>query len=241
MKNIPHLALIFCTALLCLQGAAYILKPETILNRLDKNQGSKNYKISQNILLLDRSRLDDVFPLKEIWWRYKNRAYLQVSSQKHPQLKLNFIYKNSRKTWISGKTKKSEEKNYIESYFFQNNMRPPWLKLVEKVSLGRALGMVNYVFKKKDQSLWIEQDNFVVRKAVMGKRAVLTAGNYHIYAGGLFFPKKRKYTDPEIEVSIQVSSVEIIKRKWSYSLTPHQWKLSNGDAEMIAQFYQNIR
>ena len=78
----------------CFQGEAYILKPEMILNRLDKNQGSKVYKISQNILFLDRSRLDDTFQLKEIWWKYANRSYLQVSSVNHPQLKLNLYIKN---------------------------------------------------------------------------------------------------------------------------------------------------
>ena len=169
MKRTPYLVFILVAGLPCVQGAAYILKPETILNRLDKNQGSKNYKISQNILLLDRSRLDDAFPLKEIWWKYKNRTYLQVSSPNYPKLKLNFIYKNFRKTWISGKAKKSKEKNYIESYFFQKNRRPSWLDSVQQVNLGRALGMVNYVFKKKERTLWIEQDNFVIRKMVMEK------------------------------------------------------------------------
>ena len=241
MKSVPHLMFILCIGLPCFQGTAYILKPEMILNRLDKNQGSKNYKISQNILLLDRSRLDDAFQLKEVWWKYKNRAYLQVSSPDHPQLKLNFIYKNFHKTWMSGKTKKSKERNYIESYFFQKNIRPSWLNSIEKVSLGRALGMVNYVFRKKEQALWIEQDNFVIRKIVMGKGAVLTADNYQIYTGGLSFPKKRKYTSPEVEVSILLSSIEVIKKKWNHSLTPHQWELSNGDVEMIKKFYQNIR
>ncbi len=240
MKIIQHLIFLFI-GLSCLSGEAYILKPDMILNRLDKNQGSKNYKISQNLLLLDRSRLDDTFQLKETWWKYANRAYLQVSSMDHPQLKLNFIYTKFYKTWMSGKTKKSREQSYIESYFFSKIMRPQWLNTIEKISLGRSLGMVNYVFRKKDQALWIEQDNFVVRKISMGKGALLTAENYQIYAGGLSFPKKRKYISSEIEVSMQISSVEVIKQKWNHSLKLNQWEVSNGDIEMIKEFYQNIR
>ena len=120
-------------------------------------------------------------------------------------------------------------------------MRPSWLNSIEKVSLGRSLGMVNYVFRKKEQALWIEQDNFVIRKISMGKGAVLTAESYQIYTGGLSFPKKRKYISPEIEVSMNIDSVEAIKHKWSHSLKPNQWEISNGDIEMIKTFYQNIR
>ena len=236
-----NIILLLCAGFVCLQGRAYILKPETILTRLDKNQGSRNYKISQNILLLDRSRLDEAFQLKEVWWKYADQAYLQVSSVNHPKLKLSFMYKKFHKTWMSGKAKKSKKKNYIESYFFKKNMRPLWLDSIQKAKLGRALGMVNYVFRKKEQALWIEQDNFVVRKIAMGKGAVLTAENYQIYPGGLSFPKKRKYSSPEIEVSMQVSSIETAAKRRKPSLTPSQWELSKGDVEMIKKFYQDIR
>ena len=212
-----------------------------ILKRLDKNQGMKNYKISQNVLFLDRSGLDEPFQLKEIWWKYSNRAFLQVNSVNHPRLKLNFIYQKFHKTWISGKTKKSKEQNHIESYFFQENMRPLWLNTVEQVSLSRALGMVNYVFRKKEKTVWIEQDNFVLRKITLGKGAVLTAQDYQIYTGGLSFPKKRKYINSEIEAVMEVSSVEAVKQKWNHSLKPNQWEASHGDIEAIKQFYQNIR
>lgn len=224
-----------------MKTVAYIAKTDMILSRLDRNQGMKNYKISKNILFLDRSRLDDTFRLKETWWKYANRSYLQVSSKDHPQLKLNFIYKKSHKTWISMKTKKSKQQDYIESYFFRKNIRPAWLNSVEEVKLGRALGMVNYVFRKKEKAVWIEQDNFVVRKISMGKTAVLTAENYQMYKGGLLFPKKRKYRSHEIEATIEVSSLEVITQQWSHSLKPNQWDISYGDVETIKQFYQNIR
>ena len=93
MKIIQPLMCLLFIGLPCVKTAAYIAKPDMILNRLDKNQGRKSYKISQNVLFLDRSRLDDTFQLKETWWKYANRSYLQVSSKDHPQLKLNFIYK----------------------------------------------------------------------------------------------------------------------------------------------------
>lgn len=139
------------------------------------------------------------------------------------------------------KTKKSKQQDYIESYFFRKNIRPAWLNSVEEVKLGRALGMVNYVFRKKEKAVWIEQDNFVVRKVSMGKTAVLTAENYKMYKGGLLFPKKRKYRSREIEATIEVSSLEVITQQWSHSLKPNQWDISYGDVETIKQFYQNIR
>ncbi|MDE0151570.1 MAG: hypothetical protein OXK80_03595 [Bdellovibrionales bacterium] len=240
MKIIQTLICILLAGL-CLKTTAYIPTTEMILSRLDRNQGTKNYKISQNILFLDRSRLDDTFQLKETWWKYANRVYLQVRSTEHPQLKLNFIYKKFYKTWMSGKAKKSKKQNYIESYFFRKNMRPAWLNSIEKVKLGRALGMVNYVFRKKEQAVWIEQDNFVVRKIAMGNTAVLTAENYQIYTGGLLFPKKRTYKSPEIEVTMEVTHLEAIKKQWNHSLKSNKWEVSHGDIEMIKHFYQNIR
>ena len=241
MKIIPALLCLLCIGSSCFESRAYILKPEMILKRLDNNQGSKNYKISQNILFLDRSGLDEAFRLKETWWKYPHRAYLQVASTDHPQLKLNFIYQKFHKTWISGKTKKSKKQNSIESYFFRENMRPSWLNTVEQASLGRALGMVNYVFRKKEKAVWIEQDNFVIRKIVLGKGAVLTAQNYQRYSRGLMFPKKRNYKSSEMEVVMEVSSLSAFKQKWSHSLKPNQWETSQGDVEVIKKFYQNIR
>ena len=212
-----------------------------ILKRLDQNQGTTNYKISQNILFMDHSGLDETFRLKETWWKYPDRAYLQVTSTDDPHLKLNFIYQNFHKTWISGKIKKSKKQNSIESYFFQESMRPSWLNTVEQVSLGRALGMVNYVFRQKEKSVWIEQDNFVLRKIVLRKGAVLTAQNYQRYTRGLMFPKKRKYKSSEMEVVMEVSSLSAFQQKWRHSLKANQWETSQGDIEMIKKFYQNIR
>ena len=120
-------------------------------------------------------------------------------------------------------------------------MRPSWLNTVEQASLERALGMVNYVFRKKEKTVWIEQDNFVLRKIALGKGAVLTAHNYQRYTSGLFFPKKRKYISSEIEVGMEVSSLSAFQQKWSHSLKPNQWETSHGDAEVIKKFYQNIR
>ena len=240
-KIIQTLLCLLCIGFPFFKSHAYILKPETILDRLDKNQGVKNYKISQNVFFLDRSGLDETFQLKEVWWKYKNRAYLQVSSTDHPQLKLNFIYQKFHKIWISEKAKKSKKQNYIESYFFQHNIHPSWLDTVKQVRLGRALGMVNYVFKKKEKTVWIEQDNFVLRKIAFGKGVFLTAQNYQRYTGGLMFPKKRKYKSSEIEVVMEVSSLSALKQKWNHSLKPNQWETSHGDAEMIKKFYQNIR
>ena len=241
VKIIQTLIGILFIGLACFKSIGYILTPEIILNRLDKNQGTAHYKISQNVVFLDRSRLDESFRLKETWWKYTDRAYLQVHSADHPQLKLSFIYKKFYKTWIAGKTKKSKKQIYIESYFFRKNMRPAWLETVQQVRLGRALGMVNYVFRKKDKAIWIEQDNFVLRQASLGKSAILTAQNYQIYKRGLSFPKKRKYTDSEIEAVMEVSSLETVQQKWNHSLKPNQWEVSYGDVEMIKKFYQNIR
>ena len=111
------LCLLFIIGGPCFKSRAYILKPEMILKRLDKNQGAKNYKISQKILFLDRSGLDEVFRLKETWWKYSNRAYLQVTSTDHPHLKLNFIYQKFHKAWISGKTKNPKNKTLLNLIF----------------------------------------------------------------------------------------------------------------------------
>lgn len=67
------------------------------------------------------------------------------------------------------------------------------------VRYSRTGGVVNYAFgvptpeddKNNNPGLWIEQDQFVVRKIRLPSQVEMTADNYNQFAKGLYYPRTR--------------------------------------------------
>lgn len=85
--------------------------------------------------------------------------------------------------------------------------------------LGRSGGAVNYAIgaptPANDPSakpgVWIEQDQFVVRKIRFPSQLTVTADQYQRYDGGLLFPKARNYTWGAQSAQAQVLDVRSFK------------------------------
>jgi hypothetical protein len=67
------------------------------------------------------------------------------------------------------------------------------------VRYSRTGGVVNYAFgtptpeddKNGNPGLWIEQDQFVIRKIRLPSQVEMTADNYNQFAKGLYYPRTR--------------------------------------------------
>ena len=218
---------------------AYTPSSEMILSRWTQQQGLRNYKIVQSVIFSDHSALNESLKLTEEWWRLSNRLFLKV--KKGSQVLFLFSYRNSNKYWVNSKRQKvSRSKNYIENYFFVKPEAPEWMSQLEDIRLERAVGVVNYIFNSKKVSLWLEQDEFVLRKLKLDEDQWLTAHNYRLYPGKLFFPQKRIFKSPEMKVEMRVISI--------HSLSSNQSKQTRlkhipptEDNNLLNKFYYHIR
>ena len=225
---------------------AYIPPPDMVLSRLNRNQGSGWYKISQKITFLETSQFTQSFQFNEVWYRGPNRAFVEVTSPDYPKLKIQFLYRDSKKTWkdSKGKTKShNKNQNSVESYFFSESMRPKWLEQTSPLSLDRALGVVNYVFSFKERKLWVEQDEFVVRKIQIQPSFLLRAYDYQVFPRGLFFPKRREVISPEYQVRLEWTQTQPLKKGWKGQLSANKWESSipDRDVSLVRKFYQSFR
>ena len=225
---------------------AYIPPPEMVLSRLNRNQGTGWYKISQKITFLETSQFTQSFQFNEVWQRGPGQAFVEITSPNYPKLKIQFLYKNSSKMWKNpkGKTQShNKNQNSIESYFFSEQMRPSWLENPPPLSLDRALGVVNYVFSFQDKKLWVEQDEFVVRKIQLQPLFILRANDYQAFPRGLFFPKRREVISPEYKVRLEWTRIEPLKKGWKGKLSANEWESSipDRDVRLVRKFYQSFR
>ena len=233
--------------LIPLPAAAYTPGLEMILSFVEKNKGRGWYKISQTILFSDSSTMANPLEFKETWIKGPSSLFLRVRSPKNPSLSASFFYSRGFKTWRNSMNKKhSRKKRFIEPFFSLKSSLPAKsedLKDVE-VRLVRIQGAAAYFFElKKEQGLWVEQDEFVTRQIQFGPQKFLKALDWGVFARGLFFPKKRKWQSPQYTVHIKLDAVEPLKSKVKTALVKNNWTASSSeeDMEMVKEFYQNFR
>lgn len=125
------------------------------------------------------------------------------------------------------------------------------------VRLSRSGGTVNYAIGTPSPAdgsplpgLWIEQDQFVVRKVRFPSTSTVTAGEYVRNSGGMWLPQERTYSWGTSSAQVHVASVKPISGKPSpeifkaTSLDPQKnpnvsVKLPNQD--ILREFYQRFR
>jgi hypothetical protein len=96
--------------------------------------------------------------------------------------------------------------------------------------------------------IWIEQDQFVVRKFRGPDQVVIKADDYNKYDDGFYFPRQRSYTFGNYTVgveTIQVKSLGKLKpsdpRFRAGSLTAARDGLKLPDADGLREFYSRFR
>jgi hypothetical protein len=116
------------------------------------------------------------------------------------------------------------------------------------VRLSRTLGSISYAIASKPNregsypGLWIEQDQFVIRKIRMPSMTTIEAEDYQKYANGFHFPKLRTYTWDDQSMTVQARSVKSLGRP-----DPKGWEPSSNlpvkfsGTEALRDFYLRFR
>ncbi|WP_413585731.1 hypothetical protein [Bdellovibrio sp. HCB274] len=125
------------------------------------------------------------------------------------------------------------------------------------VRYSRTGGVVNYAFgtptpeddKNNNPGLWIEQDQFVVRKLRLPSQAEMTADNYNQFAKGLYYPRARTIRWGNNTATIRLISASARPATASSQFQPNSLdmngkldgleKLSAKDA--VIEFYSRFR
>lgn len=117
------------------------------------------------------------------------------------------------------------------------------------VRLARSGGVTNYAISNNttDETLpglWIEQDQFVVRKVRLPNLSTVTAGDYLKYTESLMWPKVRTYTWGAYTVKVHTVSVKALGQNKSADLfktSQLEVPLKLSEAEVIREFYKKFR
>lgn len=128
----------------------------------------------------------------------------------------------------------------------------PKYEPVSFIRLSRTGGAVNYAIGISPSvgagpTLWIEQDNFVVRKFKGPTQSQLKADNYAKFEDGLWYPRTLTYTFGNFSVTTNVTSVKFLgklapsdNRFKSASLTAGS-ALKLPDVDGLREFYSRFR
>ena len=225
---------------------AYIPPAEMVLSRLEKTQQGAGFKISQKVRFSEVSKFTAPLELIEVWLRGPQSVSLSISSSSHPGLQANFLYKkNGSKTWIDSQGRKRTKKSdFLETYFLSKGFLPEWMLSPPALRLGRAEGVVSYLFQlgKTQKKVWVEQDEFVIRKIQTESGRELSAFEYQQHSSRFLFPKKRKFKTPQYTAEMEVLDVKRTKG-FKNKLKSHRWehKSIGRDMDRVKEFYENIR
>lgn len=218
-----------------------------ILNRWNKLQGSGDwYFLSKTTSIKRELSPSPAIQFVEKWWKGPHFSYLRVSQKQNPNFNLSFVYRKDQKQWVNSKKQKvTKEGNFIESYFVKEDLRPQWLDDVTEVKLDRTQGVTAYLISDGEKKVWLEQDEFLVRKVELKPEHFFTSLNFVQARGGLFVPKDRLFYSKtkNYQVHIKIDRVGAIQAPKKVRLTQHKWNLDNVDdnTDAIQYFYENIR
>jgi hypothetical protein len=127
----------------------------------------------------------------------------------------------------------------------------------EWVRYSRSGGVVNYALgapspadlPANNPGIWIEQDQFVIRKLRLLSQAEIVADNYNQFAKGLVYPKTRTVRWGNNTVNIQLTSVTVKPKTSSNLLQPSSLNISPktdgidklAAKDIILEFYSRFR
>lgn len=127
---------------------------------------------------------------------------------------------------------------------------PPGFIRLSRVGGGIswAIGIPPSTAMPNPPTLWLEQDEFVVRKARTADQTLLRADDYAKFDEGLRFPRLRSYSNGKITVDIRTVSVKSLgkvkgddARFKNSSLNPARDAVKFPEADTLKEFYARYR
>ncbi|MEI7973402.1 MAG: hypothetical protein WCH11_03445 [Bdellovibrio sp.] len=204
-----------------------------LLQRIVENSGNTGFVIEQEVSLPTDSGL---FSFRETWWvESEDKISVQIRA---PGFLQNTLFQNAQKispnsskqSWIDPVERifhfrKSErlgeelirqgilvaasvQKKNIGSLKDITYRADPRLRLARVGGQAvLALGIASSV-DKSEPGLWIDPENFALRKYRNSLGTEVTAEHHSLFSGGLYFPKLRSYRWDQQSAQIQVVKVE---------------------------------
>jgi hypothetical protein len=133
-----------------------------------------------------------------------------------------------------------------------NSEGPPKYEPLSFVRLSRSGGTVNWAIGisptvGSGPTLWIEQDQFVVRKFKGASGVVMKADNYAKFDDGLWFPRVISYAFGGFNVTVNVNSVKSLGKltandnRFKTSSLSAANALKLPDSDILREFYSRFR
>lgn len=153
-----------------------------------------------------------------------------------------------------------QEKILPQSYFNKkkSNLKKPTDYVYEPeewIRLGRDSGVVDYVLgdpsmaQKINPGIWIEQDQFLIRKLRLSSGVELKAESYREFQKSLFYPSKQTIKWNNNSVTIQLVNIKSLATQPNSSLNPSSLTLVSQKEgleslpmkDVIEEFYEKFR
>ncbi len=224
-----------------------------IFERTTESNGLGSYQIEQEVSLTVAA---ETLLTKEVWLVESNgNSFVSVYLKKDGKdiLAAQILYRGTQKFSSLNKSAESISAEFIEPLFFARVKNKPGFTDIlarlgvpkEPMRLGRTAGVVNWVFgiaSDPDSStlqpgLWIEQDQFVIRKLRLPKGPELSVEDYTTGPHNIRFPQTRYLRWGSNSAQIKTSRIVALS-----SLKLNQPKFNDGNLSPAAQeFYSRFR
>lgn len=244
---------------------AYIPDYSMIISRTADQHGRGTYWIEQDVIF---KREAETYTVKESWV-VVNEGALKVTLEGKGALRGlvqgTILFQGNQKYFLEGdsaqvRTQKLGEDwmealfHYRSSKYLQGRMLAMGIRDPhQKVRLTRAGGGIAWAIggdptQAGQPMLWLEQDQFVIRKLRSADQTLLRANDYVKFDEGLWFPRQRIYNFGAYTVEIQTTRVkQLDKRKPDdksmkiSSLVVKKDGLKLPDVDGLKEFYSRFR
>ncbi len=260
------------------QASAYIPDPGMILSRTGLNNGNGFYQIEQDVILQTEA---EPLVLRERWTirdEYQMRVEVEGRGFLEGLVKMTLVYDAHQRHLVDsdGQVRSSRlggdwhepyfhyrRSSTIRSLLAQANILPPETEeeAGSFVRLSRTGGGVAYAFGTPTPlnspellpGLWIEQDQFVIRKLRLPSEVLIRANDYEAFARSLWMPRLREisWAGGQRQARVQVTSVRSLPQNAQSQrlVNPAELRtqaqntepLRMTDHELIRDFYSRFR
>jgi hypothetical protein len=244
---------------------AYIPDYSMIISRTADQHGKGTYWIEQDVTF---KRETESYTVKESWLVVNENA-LKVTLEGKGNLRGlvqgTILFQGAQKYFLDGessqiRTQKLGEdwmeplfhfrsSKYLQSRMSAMGIRDPH----QKVRLTRAGGGIAWAIggdpaQAGQPMLWLEQDQFVIRKLRSADQTLLRANDYVKFDEGLWFPRQRIYSFGNYTIEIQTTRVKHLDKRRpddksmkTASLVPKKDGLKLPDVDGLKEFYSRFR
>ncbi len=244
---------------------SYIPNYSMILSHAADQHGKGSYLIEQDVIYRQQS---EAYTVKETWVVAKDGSMRVVLEGKGPLRGLvqgAIIFTSTNKYFVDANGARTQRLgidwweplfHFRSSQFLRTRLAALGIvpaDVTPQLRLSRVGGGIGWLIssgppREAQPALWIEQDQFVIRKLRSSNQNLLRANDYAKFEEGLWYPKQKIYNFGSFGVEIQTTRV-----KWLGNAMPATTKFTSGslepskdalrlpDIEGLREFYSRFR